>query len=139
MALQNAVEGFWRISSEIEMLKDRGLQGFEFEVRQRSESDPDYGHLYRALADMAKDRLDIIHRRRSSKGTWFALIEVTRWNNDRVGEIAATFEEQCEGKSATEKAARRMLAEHAEKFSDDTTAEARTLTDLEMAKERVLR
>lgn len=130
-AISEISEGFWKTCSVIDSLKEPSLKGFIFEAQQRSKDDQDYEHLYRAIAEMAERRLEILRRRRSDKGTWYALVEVTHWNGDGIGEILERFCEKCASRPHAIAAARRLLAEHANKFSVDVTVEAEILTDLE--------
>ncbi|MER9755395.1 hypothetical protein NKJ46_18395 [Mesorhizobium sp. M0166] len=129
-ALDEASEGFWKIGHAIERLKEPSLKGFAVEARQRSEADPEEGSLFRAIAEMAERRLEILRRRRVGKGVWYALVDVTRWD-DGVGTSISNYHERCEGKAAAVAAARRLLAAHADKFAEDITVEAELLTDLE--------
>ncbi len=130
-ALREATEPFWGISMAIDRLKEQSLSGLAFEARERAEGD-ELGPLFLAVAELAETRFGILRRRRSSKGTWYGFVEVTRWSPDReTGEVIATYHERCEGKRVAIEAARRLLIEHAEKFSDDITVEAGIETDLE--------
>jgi hypothetical protein len=132
LALDEVSSTFWKISSAMDHLKEPSLKGLAFEARQRSVQDhPDYGSLYRAVAEMAEQRLEIIKRRRSSKGVWYAALDVTQWDAERVGRLLVTFHERCDGRAAAVKAARRLLTEHASKFAEDITIEAEILTELE--------
>lgn len=129
-ALREATEPFWRISSQLDDLKEPSLAGFAFEARRRAGEEPDLAPLFLGLAEIADARLAVLRRRRSGKGTWYAFVEVCRWT-DRRGQTIACFHERCEGKKAAEQAARRLLIEHAERFAADITVEAGVETDLE--------
>lgn len=129
-ALNEATEPFWKIGHAIERLKEPSLKGFIFEARNRIELERENASLYRALAEMAEQRLEILKRRRSGKGIWYAYIDITRWS-DETGEIIASYHERCNGRAAAVDAARKLLAKHADKFSADTTVEAEIATDLE--------
>jgi hypothetical protein len=131
-ALKETSDPFWRIEAAIRDLKEPSLVGFAFEAKRLS-GEKDYSPLYRALGEMAEARLEILRRRRSGKGTWYAFVEVMHWDTDSTARTIATYHERCEGKKAAVKAARRLLAEHADKFSDDITVEAGVETDLEWA------
>lgn len=129
-AIGEIAEGFWKTSSAIDSLKETSLRGFVFEAQQRSKDDPDYEFLFRAIAEMGERRLEVLRRRRSDKGVWYALVEVTRWS-DGIGEILERFHERCANRPEAIAAARRLLAEHANKFSTDVTVKAEIITDLE--------
>ena len=67
-------------------------------------------------------------------GAWYAVVEVTRWRQERgrqFGEAVATFHEKCDGRPAAINATRRLLKEHAEAFDKGLTIEASVCTDLE--------
>ncbi|MDL2401583.1 hypothetical protein [Rhizobium mayense] len=51
-ALREISSGFWKITHEIESLSEPSLRGFAFDARNQSEGDPDFGILYRAIADI---------------------------------------------------------------------------------------
>ena len=128
-AIREASKGFWQIANAIDDLKEPSLKGFIFEAERRSKVD-ELGFLYRAVAEMAKERLGILQERRSQKGNWYAVVEVLRWR-DHVGELLEEFHVKCDGKLVAVAAGRRLLAENADKFSDDITVEARLLTETE--------
>lgn len=123
-------EAFWKIPYEIEKLKEPSLRSFMAEARHRSNHDPDFSHLYRAIADMAEWQLEIEKRRRTGKGVWYAVVEVMMWR-DGVGEAVSRYYERCSNRDDAVAAARCLLAKHAHEFSDMTTVEAELLTDLE--------
>jgi hypothetical protein len=130
-ALEEASQSFWKIANAIDDLKEPALKGFAFEARSRSAAESGHGYLYRAIAEMAEMRLEILRRRRTGTGTWYALVEVVRWDVEHVGNSVAAYHERCEGKRAAEEAARRLLIEHAGKFAENISIEAEVLTDLE--------
>lgn len=129
-ALNEISANFWKISHAIDELKEPSQKSFGYEARERARTDPDFPHLYRALADMSDWYLEVQKRKRTGKGTWYGVVEVTLWR-DGVGEAAERFFEKHDGRDAAVSAVRRMLAEHADKFNDYTTVEAELLTDLE--------
>jgi hypothetical protein len=128
--MHKARSQFFDVSRAIDPLKEPSLKGFIFEAERQANDDPDFGHLYRALAEMAKEQLQILREKRSSKGTWYALVEVMHWR-EHVGEAIERQHERCTSKAAAITAARRLLAEHVGKFSDDITVEADLLTETE--------
>jgi hypothetical protein len=69
-ALDEVSQPFWKIANAIDGLKEPALKGFAFEARSRSAAESGHGYLYRAIAEMAKLRLEILRRRRSGTGTW---------------------------------------------------------------------
>lgn len=128
--LDEATDSFWKIAQAIEKLKARSLKGFVFECRQRIAAEPEYSSLFRALAEKGENQLEILGRRQSGKGVWYASIDVTRWK-DQIGETLVSYHERCTGRAAAVLAARRLLTQHADKFAEDTTVEAQIVTDLE--------
>ncbi|RWK12162.1 hypothetical protein [Mesorhizobium sp.] len=122
---------FWKISSAIEGLKEPSQKAFAFEARARANADPEYAHLYRAIADMSDWHLEVQRRRRTGKGVWYALVDITMWDDQRVGHSLGHFHEECAGKDAAVMAARKLLREHSDQFADNITVEAEVLTDLE--------
>jgi len=89
-------ELLWKAGLALDRLKEPGLKGIAFEFRRRSKTNPESGRLYQAIAEMADDSLEIMRRRRSEKGVWFALVEVIQWD-DGVGESLERYWEQCSG------------------------------------------
>ncbi len=121
----------WKISSAIEDLKEPSQKSFGFEARERANADPEYAHIYRAIADMSDWHLEVLRRHRTGKGAWYAVVDVTMWDDNRVGRSVGRFHEECAGREAAVTAARKLLREHADKFADNITVEAEVLTDLE--------
>jgi hypothetical protein len=65
-------------------------------------------------------------------GTWYAQVEVTSWDEARnTGQIILSMEEKCSSKKEAEKAAQRLLAEHAKYFSATHSVDANVFCDLE--------
>ncbi|MBU0584751.1 MAG: hypothetical protein KKB66_18480 [Alphaproteobacteria bacterium] len=129
-ALEDASQDFWKIAHAIQRLKEPSQKAFGFEARERSISDPDFPHLYRALADMSDWQLEVQRRHRTGKGTWYAIVEVTVWQ-DGIGESVERHCERCQGRNKAVLAVRKLLAEHASKFSEHATVEGEIVTDLE--------
>jgi hypothetical protein len=129
-AIDEISGSFWKISHAIERLKEPSLKAFGFEARQRSGDEPEFAHLYRALAEMSDWHLEVQRRRRTGKGVWFAAVEVMLWR-DGIGETAERHYERCSNRDEAVLAVRRLLAQHAVKSNDYTTVEAEMLTDLE--------
>jgi hypothetical protein len=120
------------VGSQLSDLSEPGLKGIAFEARQRARMYKDDSLLWTAVADEA-DRLgEIKARHRTGKGTWFAVLQVWLANEDssEMRELE-TIEERCDGKAAAIDAARRLLAQHAGKFSDTISVEPAIYCDLE--------
>lgn len=118
------------ISRAIDDLSERSLLGLAFEARRTADFGED-ASLWSGLADECDRQRAIKARRRTGKGGWFAVIEMFVEESRRVSRASDLAYERCEGKDAAIAAARRLLAEHADKFSDKVTLEARIYSDLE--------
>ena len=130
-AIGKAAEGFWKIALEIGKLKEPSLKSFISEARQRCADDLDYRHLYDALVKMGDDQLELMRRRNSGKGVWYAFIEILHSRDEGYLETIRRFHERCEGRKAAVIAARRLLAENASRFDENVSVEASVITDLE--------
>ena len=63
-------------------------------------------------------------------------LDIVQWaDNMHTGQGIAWFHERCEGREAAVLAARRLLVEHSDKLSNDTTVDARITTELEWLSE----
>lgn len=129
-ALKQATKPFWEIGRAIDPLKEPSLKSFIYEARQNIELERENAPLYRAVAEMGEKRLAILRRRRTGKGVWFASVDITRWGPE-YGETIATYHERCDGRDAAVEAARRLMIEHAHRFTAETTVDAEIMTDLE--------
>ncbi len=133
-AISEANQAVFSIGLKIERLSDPALKGFAYEARRHAKMGENVAPLWEAMAAMADTQREILSRRRSGKGTWYALCHIHLWNDDHSeGQEVDTIEERCEGKAAALEAARRLLTQHAHKFSDNVTVEVQVLTDLEWA------
>lgn len=84
------------------------------------------------MAAFADANLAILAARRSPDGIWYACLDVIKWeSNQHTGQGIASYSERCEGREATIDAARRLLVTHVRELSDETTVDARVLTELE--------
>jgi hypothetical protein len=128
--LRKSSKGFWEIALELDSLKAPSLKGLVFETRKKANAELDYRHLYEALAKMAEDRLELLKRRRTGKGTWYAVIEVMYQREDYV-ETVRVIHERCEGRKAAVIAARRLLAGNVHLFDESITLETSVICDLE--------
>ena len=64
-------------------------------------------------------------------GTWFAVLEFWRTEDESTSRSVFLAHEKCEGKDRAIDAARKLLVLHAEKFSDEYAIEINIYTDLE--------
>ena len=87
--------------------------------------------LYQAVADIADNKLKLLARRKSAKGTWYALVEVYQLEQESIETIIATYHRRCEGREAAEAAGRELLVAHATSVAADRTVQVSIETDLE--------
>lgn len=133
-ALNQASEPFFGIERAIERLEESDLMALAAEAR-RLASDS-HRELYAAVAAFADAKLAILVARRSADGIWYACVDVIKWEpNQHTGRGIASYSERCEGRDAAVDTARRLLASHVTEFSEETTVDARILTELEWAAE----
>jgi hypothetical protein len=131
-AIGKSSENFWKIRYEIDSLKEPSLKGFIYEARDRSEDDPDFQHLYDALAKMGEQRLELLRRRNRGGGVWYALVEVMRASHEGNSfETVHVIHKKCKGRKAAVIAARRLLTENVHLFDDYINLETSVITDLE--------
>ncbi|KFL24957.1 hypothetical protein JP74_22035 [Devosia sp. 17-2-E-8] len=129
-ALNEMREHFFKIEHPFWNLSERALKGLAHEARKRAE-EGDYAELFLAVAEIAERKLRLITRRKSAKGTWYALVEVSERARDGVETVVATYHRKCDGKDAAEVAGRDLLDVHSNKISADRTVLAVIETDLE--------
>jgi hypothetical protein len=134
-ALEEASRAFFSIYHPIDRLKEPSLKALIFEAEDRAAGDPEFGYLYTAVAEMAKERFEILRRRRSGKGTWYAQLLLIRLQ-DGIGETIQSYHEKCTNRAGAVAAARRLLSEHARMFSEDITVEAEIMPEVEWRKRR---
>jgi hypothetical protein len=119
------------IDLKLQQLSETALKGFMFEIEARAAregNDP----LWLGLAEAADLRREIKARHRTGAGTWYAHVDVTSWDEAREkGQIILSKEEKCSSKKEAEKAAQRLLAEHAKYFSATHSIDASVFCDLE--------
>jgi hypothetical protein len=123
------------IDLKLQQLSETALRGFACEIKARAAregNDP----LRLGLSEFADRRREIKARHRTGKGTWFAQVDVTSWDEARErGQIILSKEEKCSSKKEAEQAAQRLLAEHAKYFSATHSVDASVFCDLEATDE----
>lgn len=133
-ALDEISDTFTTISIRLGFLKGPTLKGLAAEARERSLIDLEHQSLYRAVAEMAEERMEILRRRNQKKGVWYAVLRIHRLE-DGISEEIARFDVRCTNRDAAEKATQRLLVEHANKFSTGLMIEAEMLTDIEWSRQ----
>ncbi|MBR0875302.1 hypothetical protein JQ633_33430 [Bradyrhizobium tropiciagri] len=130
-AMREIQDRVWRIDWKIEPQTEITLKGIAFEARRRAKEDFD-DPVWRGIAEAADRRREILTRYRTGAGTWYACVELTRWDIGRSGgEITKMVHEQCNSKKEAEETAQRLLAEHAKYFTVETSVEAGIVCELE--------
>ena len=130
-ALNQASEPFFGIEMAIERLEEPDLVALAAEARRRALDS--HRELYAAVAAFADANLAILAARRSPDGIWYACLDVIKWEpNQHTGQGIASYSERCEGRDVAVDAARRLLVTHVTEFSEETTVDARVLTELEL-------
>lgn len=125
------------VTRKFEHLSEQALKGFAHEARKLSANSSD-DHIWRGIADAADRRREILARHRTGNGTWYASIDVIRWDPVRQsGESVHSIHQKCDSKKAAEEVARQLLAENAKYFSADCSVEAEVVCDLEWNDEEV--
>lgn len=129
--LDSCSEGFWKIDHEIARLKEPSLKSFAFHARQRADEPHASAPLFHALAEIAEWYRELGRRKRSGKGTWYAVLEVTAPRDNGITETIRTYSEQRDGRKAATEAARQLVIEHADKITEHSTIYIDVITDLE--------
>jgi hypothetical protein len=130
-AVREITTQLYGIDLKLQQLSERSLKSFVFEIRTRVAREGNEP-LWLGLADSADRRREIKARHRTGTGTWYAQIDVTSWDEARnTGETILSKEEKCSSKKEAEKAAQRLLAEHAKYFSSTHSVDASVFCDLE--------
>lgn len=133
-ALKEASSHFYKIEMALWRLKEPSLKGLAHGAREQSK-DNETPELYRAVAEIAERKLQFLARRRSDKGVWYGFVEIFRMVEEGHQEVVATFHRRCNGRTAAEKAARELVALHAQYITADTSINAEVETDLEWEQE----
>jgi hypothetical protein len=120
------------IGREMERLTEPGLKGLAHEARRTAKLYSENAPLWEGLANEANRRREIKARYRTGKGAWIAMVHVWHSNTDRseMREID-TIQRRCETKQAAIEAARELLAQNAQRFSEDVTVDASIVSELE--------
>jgi hypothetical protein len=138
-ALREIQTGISSLDNKLTWLNELSLKGVAHEARQNAKSDVD-GPFWLAVAEAADRYREILVRRRTGRGVWYALVSILHWDAvRRTAETGASFHERCASKKEAEDAVRRLLAEHGKLFSADYTIEAEVLSELEWDDEGELR
>ena len=123
------------IDNKLRWLSEASLKGVAFEARENAKIEAD-GLLWRGVAEAAERHREILVRRRTGKGVWYAHVEILQWDAiQRTGEAIASVSERCDSKAKAEEAARRLLTENAKFFTAETSVHTEVLCELEWDEE----
>jgi len=82
------------IANKLQWLSEPALRGAAFEAREIAKVEAE-GPLWLGVAEAADRCREILVRRRTGKGVWFAHLEILRWDaTQRTGEEIASFSER---------------------------------------------
>ncbi len=127
------------IDNKLRWLSEADLKGFAFEAGEVSRGDTSRP-VWLGIAKLADHYREILTRRRTGRGTWYAVLHIMRWDTiRRAAETTASFHKRCGSKAEAEEAARALLVEHAKDFSGEISIEAEVLCDLEWDAEEDVR
>ncbi|MET4315897.1 hypothetical protein [Bradyrhizobium sp. RT4b] len=127
------------IDNKLRWLSEIDLKGFAFEAGEVSKGDTSRP-VWLGIAQLADHYREILTRRRTGRGTWYAVLHIMRWDTiRRSAETTASFHKRCGSKAEAEEAARALLVEHAKDFSGEISIEAEVLCDLEWDEEEDVR
>jgi nucleoid DNA-binding protein len=130
-AIREVATQLYGIDLTLQQLSEVALKGFIFEIEARAAREGNEP-LWLGLAASADRRREIKARHRTGKGSWYAQVDVTSWDEAcNTGQIILSKEEKCASKKEAEKAAQRLLAEHAKYFSATHSVDASVFCDLE--------
>jgi hypothetical protein len=121
------------IRLELEDLSESALKGLVYEANRSARAYSEHRHLWSAVALEANRQREIKARHRTGKGVFYTVLSVWHHVSSREMREADHIEVKCQGKKAAVEAARRLLAENANRFSDDVTIEAEAISELEWA------
>ncbi|UPK10493.1 hypothetical protein IVA93_30060 [Bradyrhizobium sp. 155] len=116
-ALREIQTGISSIDNKLTWLSEPSLKGVAHESRQNAKSDVD-GPFWLAVAQAADRYHELLVRRRTGRGAWYAVVSILHWDAvRRTADTSASFHERCASKKEAEDAVRRLLAEHGKLFS----------------------
>ena len=131
-ALQKIGPLLANIDNILQDLSETGLKSLAFEARRSATHDDD-GPLWNGVAAVCERHREIKARQRTGKGAWYAVVEAWRWEDQsrRISDCYTVAHERCDGKKAAVVAARRLLRDHADTFSEDIWLECFVKSELE--------
>ena len=117
------------MKSKLERLSEPALKGLAFQARDKAEFEND---LWAGLAVDCDHVREIKVRRRTGRGSWYAVVEAERTlPGQDFTEVDVLALEKCEGRKAAVIAARRLLKENADTLSEYTSIRTALYCELE--------
>ncbi|MGY0571668.1 hypothetical protein ACTGJ9_011945 [Bradyrhizobium sp. RDM12] len=130
-ALKEISNSLMSIDNKLGWLSEPALKGVAFNSRENAKIEADRA-MWLGVAEAADRCREILVRRRTGRGVWYAIVQILRWDAPRrVAEASASFHERHNSMAEAEEAAQRMLVEHATHFRADMSVEAEVLCELE--------
>ncbi|QOZ65965.1 hypothetical protein [Bradyrhizobium arachidis] len=134
-ALREIGKNLMTIDNKLRWLTEPALKGVAFKARENAKVEADAA-MWLGVAEAADRCREILVRRRTGRGVWYAIVQLLKWDaSRRTAETAASFHERHNSMAEAEDAARRMLAEQAKHFYSDISVEAEVLCELEWDEE----
>ncbi|HEV2160267.1 hypothetical protein [Bradyrhizobium sp.] len=138
-ALKEIGNNLMTIDNKLRWLSEPALKGVAYKARENAKIEADEA-MWLGVAEAADRCREILVRRRTGSGAWYAVVQILRWDAvRRTGETVASFHERHNSMAEAEEAVRRMLAEHAKHFHSDMSVEAEVLCELEWDQDREAR
>lgn len=130
-ALKEISQSLMTIDNKLRWLNEPALKAVAYKAREFAKIEADRA-MWLGVAEAADRCREILVRRRTGRGVWYATIQILRWDPPRrTAETVASFHERHNSMAEAEEAARRMLAEHAKHFYSDISVEAELVCELE--------
>jgi hypothetical protein len=128
-ALEEASDHAYGIERALSDLDDEELESFIHWFQKRFDMK---SPVYQAVIAAAEHQREVIDRHCTGRGKWFALVQAIRHPlRTEVGTIETLAAVECETRPAAVAEARRLLAEHADKITEDTEIEGMVVSELD--------
>jgi hypothetical protein len=133
-AIRECHDVAWKAARAIEDLKEPSLKAFAAEADEASETaELHAAEIWKGFAAAARRHLEVLRARRSRRGKWVAEATIlVREDGERnIARLHTLEHEECDGRDAAVKAARRLLEKYAEKFDTSTRVEVEIMPAIE--------
>ena len=121
------------IHLQIDRLKEKSLVGLIADCEEQAQDDPEFPSLWQGAAVAAEHRLQVLQARRTKKGTWYAVVEATVYedSSSEIGDLTEIEWTKCNGRDAAITAVRALLRKHVDLVNDRTSIEPRLYPEIE--------